>query len=230
MKRIYAPTSSALDWQRLLARPDRHWKAGYSAMALARCWEDAGDCLPSEVEALLAATPGVFFDKPRLLLAVPEFQVELPGGSRPTQTDLFALVRSDGGLTAVAVEGKVEESFGPTIEERSRDGAAERLDYLHDLLRLDRARAPNLRYQLLHRTAAAVLLAREFNAHAAEMIVHSFSPTFASWSDFANFCEALGAKAGRDRLVHVGDHDGRPLFLGWAIGGAMYREPIPTSS
>ena len=47
----------------------------------------------------------------RLLLAIPEHQVALPGGGRPSQCDVFALVRNDVGTPTVAVEAKVREPF-----------------------------------------------------------------------------------------------------------------------
>lgn len=35
MKRIYVPTEGPGDWRRLLAKPDLHWREGFSAKALA---------------------------------------------------------------------------------------------------------------------------------------------------------------------------------------------------
>lgn len=66
MSRICIPTTSPKDWQRLLAEPGRHWKRGYSARALACCWETEG--FPREVKQLLRPRfPGL-----ELLLALPE--------------------------------------------------------------------------------------------------------------------------------------------------------------
>ncbi len=141
-------------------------------MAMALCWEgnkDAGG--PPEVRKLL---PGV-----SLFLAIPEYRVDLPpAGGRPSQTDLFALGTSSEGLVAVSVEGKVDESFGPTLEERRSDtspGVQERIRFLLNLLRLPADIPGGIRYQLLHRTAAAILAAGYFRAARAVMVVHSFS-------------------------------------------------------
>lgn len=41
MPSFYVPTRSPDDWRLLLADPDEQWKRGYSAHALARCWEGA---------------------------------------------------------------------------------------------------------------------------------------------------------------------------------------------
>ncbi len=56
MKRILIPTQSANDWQRLLAKPDLHRKAGASAMAAASSWESANG-FPREIAAALESGP-----------------------------------------------------------------------------------------------------------------------------------------------------------------------------
>jgi hypothetical protein len=37
----YIPTNGPEDWKNLLAQPEKHWRTGHSANALAHCWEDA---------------------------------------------------------------------------------------------------------------------------------------------------------------------------------------------
>lgn len=226
MKRIFVPTSGPADWKPLLSQPDRHWKAGYSAMSVARSWEAGTGNFPPEVELLLLSGPPEVFAGTRLLLALPEFTVPLPGGERATQTDVFALARSTAGVLAVAVEGKVDEPFGPTVAEKRLTGAEERLKYLHTLLELNPESSGALRYQLFHRTAAALILARDFAAAAAVMVVHSFSPEHRWFDDFEQFCDAFGAKPTRGQLLGVGKRDGIPLFIGWATGGQQFRADI----
>jgi hypothetical protein len=105
----------------------------------------------------------------------------LPGGSRASQTDLFALARSGSDLISIAVEGKVAEAFDTTVGEwldrraaeqakrgRTRQPSAQtrkRLAFLCELLQLEEGDILDLRYQLLHRTAAAILEAQRFAAH-----------------------------------------------------------------
>src|SRR6266480_537559 len=131
MKPIVVPTEGVHDWQERLADPTRHWRTGYSAKALAHAWEDANG-LPQEVVGLLGALGAV-----ELLLAIPEYDVPLPGGERPSQNDVFALARTKDGLVVIMVEGKVAESFGPTLEEWKREassGKKERLSYIQSKL------------------------------------------------------------------------------------------------
>src|SRR4051794_6117141 len=84
VNRIYIPTTGSHDWQWLLAQPALHWKHGASAMALADAWEHAGSW-PKPVAAALGSNPELA--DLELLLALPEHEVALPGGSRASQTD-----------------------------------------------------------------------------------------------------------------------------------------------
>ena len=228
MKRIVVPTQSAEDWRRLLAKPDLHWKPGYSAMTLAQSWESAHPSAPPEVLATLDTA-----DDPRLhdlsvVLAIPEWQVDLPGGTRPSQTDLLVLMRGATGLVAVAVEGKVDEPLGPTVGDKRREASAgvnERLGWLIGFLGLESC-PDAIRYQLLHRTASALLAAQEFDASAAVMLIHSFSPTRLWFEDFADFAGLFGVTPGVDELVPVGNFDGIPLWIGWCCGDQRFRERV----
>jgi hypothetical protein len=225
MSKIFVPSEAAASWQRLVARPE-HWKVSFSAMTLAQCWEHSGGLLPPEIRELLVSAQHPPLSAPELLLAIAEYQLRLPGGDRPTQTDVFALVRGSGGLAACAVEGKVDEKFGPTIEEKRCKGAAERLAFLHDLLRIPPDSSASLRYQLFHRSAAAILLAQQFFAPAAVLIVHSFSPSHRWYSDFEAFGRALGVTTERGALARVGKRGGVEFFMGWAVGDQRFRADL----
>ncbi|EGV28316.1 hypothetical protein ThidrDRAFT_3849 [Thiorhodococcus drewsii AZ1] len=172
MSQIYIPTSSPDQWAQFLAEPVKHWRQGYSARALAYSWQESRG-FPSEVGSVLESA----FPSIELLLAFPEHKVPLPGGSRPSQNDIWVLARSEGRLISIAVEGKVSEPFGPTVQEWQPDsspGKAKRLAYLLSLLDLPSV-SETTRYQLLHRTASAIIEAHRFNAADAIMLVHSFS-------------------------------------------------------
>lgn len=224
MAPILIPAASAEDWKQFLADA-RHWKSGYSARALAHCWHAAAG-LPPEITAALSSAP--VFAQAELLLAIPEHQVPLPGGGSPSQADLWLLLRTPSALASVAIEGKVAEPFGPTIGEwlgTGGDGASpnkvRRLKGLCELLRMPSA-APDLRYQLLHRTASAIIEARRFIAAHAVMIVHSFSQQDAWYEDFEKFAAALGVQAEKGRLVPAPGHAAPTLHLGWVRGGAEH--------
>lgn len=223
MSRIYVPAQSAEDWKRLLADPELHWKSGRSARTLANCWQDADGFPPSVAQALQAA--GLDLD---LLLGLPEHRVPLPGGSRPSQTDLFFLGRDgDRGLVSMAVEGKAGESFGPLVSDWLKDdegGKSKRLQFLLTTLGLPPDPPSDLRYQLLHRTASAVIEAERFNATTAIMLVHAFTDDEKGFGDFTAFAKALGAASTRGQIARAHPCGDVELWLGWVDGERRYLE------
>jgi hypothetical protein len=227
MKRIVVPTTSAADWAPLLAKPKLHWKKGKSAMSLAACWEAAHPGMPPEVTRCLDAAHERLLSGLSLVLALPEFSTPLPGGETASQTDVMVVCRNEHGLVVIGVEGKVEEEFGPTIEEKraeASEGQSARLQYLHDQLGLTHPLAGDIRYQLLHRTVAVVQFAVEMHAAAAVMLVHSFSPRSTWFDDFAAFSRALGASPCKDAIAQVPMSTPVPLFVGWVSGNRTFTE------
>ena len=214
---IFVPATSLDDWKKLLASPDKHWKEGYSAHALATRWQ-AAPGFPPEVAALLATndlTSGA-----ALLLAIPEHQVPLTGGARASQTDLWALARTTRGLLSIAVEGKVSESFGPSIGDWEKDassGKRARWEALCALLEVNRDCDRDVRCQLFHRTASALLEAKRFHAIAAAVVVHSFSVARESFGDFRRFVRMMGGNVtAPGQMMSVPAREGISLCFGWA--------------
>lgn len=219
MSQIYIPTASAEQWAQFLAEPVKHWRQGYSARTLAYSWQEARG-FPSEVGSVLASA----FPSTELLLALPEHKVPLPGGSRSSQNDIWVLARSGGQLISIAVEGKVSEPFGPTVQEwqiKSSPGKTKRLAYILALLGLPSV-PETTRYQLLHRTASAIIEAQRFNAAHAVMLVHSFSQSCEWFEDYAAFVSLMGGVATKDSMVSVGTRSGVSLHLAWVRGNAEY--------
>lgn len=230
MKRIFVPTQTGSDWQRLLAKPAIHWRAGRSAMTAAACWEAAGDRLPPEMSSLLDGTNDVNLRNLRLLAAIPEWEVPLPGGRRSSFTDVLALARNEAGLCAIAVEAKAGEPFGPTVAEKRADpseGQAARLEYLQSLLGVEFS--PCVRYQLLHRTASAILTAQEFHAGTAIMMVHAWNATDDQRNDFRVFVDAMHARVIAPGVGVVERSFGPRLYLAWCDGNPEFASrELPT--
>ncbi len=215
MKPFLRPTTGPDDWEPLLARPGKQWKPGYSAHSLAHCWESAGG-LPARVRETFQRSNR--FRGFRLLLAVPEVRVDLPGGRRPSQSDLWLLGSVADGLVSVAVEGKVAESFGPTLGEwqvAASAGKAERLSYLLETLHMRSPAPPEIRYQLLHRTVSAIVLAQRFHAPHAVMLVHSFSAVGDGFDDYCAFAAALGQSGSSEGVIEIRAHRQPTLSLAW---------------
>jgi hypothetical protein len=211
--RLYIPSQGPASWQAFLAEPEKQWRTGYSAKTLAHCWENA-DGLPVEIA-------NMFGGPAELLVALPEHKVPLEGGNRDSQNDVFALIRFGEQTSAATIEGKVNEPFGPIVGEWFADpspGRRKRMLQLCDLLGFDEVPPSHTRYQLMHRTASALIEARRFKTDEAAMIVHSFSQTQMWLEDFANFARLLGAEAKPDQSSTVILKSGQRLRLGWATG------------
>ena len=230
MAQILIPTTSAEDWKGLLAQPDLHWKLGFSAMTLARSWEAAAPTgFPPEVASLLSTAHRSDWQALRLLIAIPEYHVALPGGARASQTDLVAFARGETGLVAIAVEGKVDESLGPTVGQKRAEksaGVDERLEYLEKALSLRGPCPDGIRYQLLHRTVSAIRIAKDFAAESAVMLIHSFSPSNKWHQDFEAFASLLEGASKAGTLLSIGERAGIKLYIGWCRGDQRFREAV----
>lgn len=225
MKRIFVPSQSGSDWQRLLGKPKLHWKKGRSAMSAAACWEAADPHLPAEIVAALESANDPALAGLELLAAIPEWEVALPGGETASQTDVMAISRNAQGLVILGVEAKVDETFGPTLEEKkagASKGQLDRIAFLERELGRDQPFPGRVRYQLLHRAASALLTARAFHAPVAVMLVHSFCPNSTWRADFSAFCDALKSRALSSDMFEAPRMDGSRLILGWCSGSEEY--------
>jgi len=221
---FFYPIKSPEVWRHLLAKPDKHWRTGYSAKALAYCWQEAGD-FPQSVRKVFKNSGVKLFRDVKLLLAFPEYKVPLPGGRRASQSDIFVLAKGNEQLISIMVEGKVHEPFGETVakwRDEGGRGKGRRLDYLCQLLELDKDEVNNIRYQLLHRTASAVIEANSFNAPNALMLVHSFSDTNEWFDDYSQFLALFDAKGEPDSLAFAKNLDSVNLYFAWVKGEGKY--------
>ena len=221
---ILVPSWGAGAWQHLLASPDLHWKPGHSAMAGALCWEEAVESMPNGLPPEISEIVG---KETRLILAIPEHKVPIPGGRAPSQSDVFALLAMEDGTCTLTVETVRDESFGPLIhqwQEKTANGGEDRLTALCNELDVEYPPPADLRYQLFHRTVSAIYEADRFNAGTAAMIVHSFFPgNEDGFGDFAAFCGLLGfTDVERSKPMRKPLPSGRDLLLGWAQGDPGY--------
>jgi hypothetical protein len=222
--RILTFTTGPNDWQALLADPVKHWRSGYSARTLAHCWE-AANGFPAEVSIALAQTSDLLLGDLVPLLAVPEFKVPLPGGSRASQTDIFVLARSSAGPVCIMVEGKVNESFGPTLDEWRADaspGKEKRLRFLLRTLRCGVAPGGEIRYQLFHRAVSAIITAEQYRAAAAVLLIHSFSERRTGFEDYKAFVRLFGVDAHGGVVQRLPAASNIPLFAVWVTGDCSF--------
>lgn len=224
LNRIFVPTSGPESWKPFLANSDRQWKLGHSAMAVARCWEEA--CrnpaigLPEEIAKIVGL-------ETELILAIPEHQVPIPPDRRaPSQSDVFALLAMGDMTCTLAVEATLKNPFPETVGDwvKGSDTRPSRLRTLcEDALEISCPPPYNLRYQLFHRTASAIYESRRFKAGCAGMIIHSFSQEQEGFDQFAAFCKLFGVheiSPGIARWTKL--PSGLDLLLGWAQGNARH--------
>jgi len=230
MSRFFIPINNPEDWKPLLAEPDKHWKTGYSAKALAYSWQEADD-FPADVKMVFKNSGIELFQDVEMLLAFPEYKVPLPGGKRASQNDIFILAKGNGQLISITVEGKVDESFGELISKwrlKDEGGKKERLIFLCGQLTLDSSAVDHIHYQLLHRTASAVIKAKEFNAPNALMVVHAFEKTKEKYNEsFQAYCQFLSLfdkRGEEDSIVFIRTLDSVDLYCGWVRGNKKYLE------
>lgn len=173
-----------------LAQGERHWRDGYSAKELAYAWATANG-FPRSVRIVLDACPD--YRGAELIDGFFEREVDLRSAGEPTHTDLMLVVAMRDQLAVIAVEGKVEEPFGEIVTEWLKKGGRRepRLRGLCAALGIEMDAAMPLRYQLLHRTAAAVFEAQRYRVRQAMMLVHSFSGKDSSFADFQAFASVL---------------------------------------
>jgi hypothetical protein len=208
-----------------------HWREGRSAYETAHSWFDCAGSLPPAIASLLATDPAL--SGATLVRATFEKQTRLDDLGRPSQTDVLAEVTTPSGPAILAVEAKVDETFGPTVAEwqaNDTPGRRARLAGLLARLGLAPGVVADLRYQLLHRSAAALIEAEAHAAREAVLVVQSFSaPELrAGFPDFRAFTEAMGtpvAEAGR--LSAAVECGGVRLRFGWAQDAIRARRVTP---
>ena len=223
--RIYILAEGPENFKNFLAEPDKQWKTGYSAKTLAYSWCEAAG-FPSEISNAFKDSNHPVFELVEPLLIIPEHKVDLAGGRRPSQNDVFVLAKSAAGLISIAVEGKVSEPFGDVVENwlgnNPSDGKTTRLQFLIETLGIEDAPIHDIRYQLLHRTASALLEADKFNASHALMLVHSFSQEDEHISDYRKFLTLFGLEAVLNAVVGPVKRSGKNLYFCWVRGNKKY--------
>jgi hypothetical protein len=180
---------------------------------------------PNSVKEVFRTSEYNVFKEVKLLAGFVEHQVPLSAGGHPSQNDIFVIAKGKEGLVAIVVEGKVSESFGEIVgnwKEDESKGKALRLKRLTELLELTQDNLQGIRYQLIHRTASAVIEAKRFNASTALMLVHSFSPKHKWFDDYKRFAYLFGIEAQLNAIHFARRIENVDLYLAWIIGEEKY--------
>jgi hypothetical protein len=135
------------------------------------------------------------------------------------------LAKCDAGLVSIAIEGKVNESFGDPLgvwRKSASPGKLTRLAYLADVLGLPQPIPDEIYYQLLHRAASALIEAERFQATQSVMLVHSFSPSNRCFEEFKAFVGLYGVEAEIQKPNAVSAKNGTPLHVAWVHGDERF--------
>ena len=224
MSKTYIPSAGPDSWQQFLAEPEKQWRTGYSAKSLAYSWEEA-DGFPAEIQRVLVDSRIEKLEEMTPLLVIPEHKVPLPGGRTESQNDAIVLASTPSGLVSICIEGKVNESFGEPVSKwgpGSSPGKQERFRYLAEILELGGVDLSNIYYQLLHRTASAIIEAKRFHATSAAMLVHSFSQEHKWFPEFSEFARTMDVSAELNAIHACGRRSGVELYIGWIVGNPEY--------
>lgn len=218
ISRLHLPMREPADVQRHLASPD-HYRFPRSGWCVANAWWAAQGAMPALVEQTLATAPALAHAE--LIEAFLEREVGLGDTGTPSQTDLLALLAVGDRLAVMAVEGKVDESFGKLIGEELVGASQRKIDRIKRLcavfgISASLPEVASLRYQLLHRTASAIFEAKRYRSRVAIMMVHSFDGSDTGSNDFTAFAEALHFKDACPTFTRGPQpFDGVELYLGW---------------
>jgi len=195
MSLFFGPDDSVLlkptDVIKFLGRKEKHWNKERSAYQAAQSWF-LSNGLPPSIQIILKSDPE--FDGSTLQKAIFENKTSLDSYGRESQTDILAILKTNKGSAVLGVEAKVDESFGPLVQEWNDYGTGNlrRLVGLLDKLKFKSTVIGSLRYQLFHRAVATLIEAEKVHAHEAALVVQSFDKGRAGFDDFVAFADAFG--------------------------------------
>ena len=157
-----------MNWEPLLSNP-MHWKPGHSAMACAQCWEDAVTKAPNGLPLEIS---WIVVREGRPILAIPEHRGSSLGGTRPSQSDVFALLSMAEGTYTLTFEALNDRPFGDSVSDWEHGTASS--DAILDRMREvfgNAGRPPgHVPYQLCHRAASAIYEADRFNGFCRDLV------------------------------------------------------------
>lgn len=218
----------------------RHYKPGHSAWECSRCWSTIKSDFPQNIRSLFENASVLALRNLKIEQVYAEYPVFLPDSYRsPSKCDLMIFAEGPGNRKVVlALEAKCDEPFAQPVNIwiRTADKPVprsqrplfkqpsvpvlrklRRLQLLNEILDIDILDDSTLRYQLLHRTASAILTARQTFAEAAVVIIQAFSESERNFSDFESFCAILGfSRIAKDSVIgpyYTSILPNVPLFL-----------------
>ena len=178
------PIEKVNDW----ARPKRkdHWKAGRSAMELAKAWHRL--TVPEELLNLLSGHQRLA--NLNFIRLVPEKVTSLPEKGEGRNHDLCILSKTPSGNVTISIEAKADEPFGNhtvgeywslSMKRRKKGETTKVPERIKKLLTLvgekgdpTKSQWANVRYQLLTAICGTAIEAKKDSSKLCVFIVHEF--------------------------------------------------------
>lgn len=202
----------------------RHFKEGHSAFELTHRWKNVGSRMPEPIYSIFQNSGITDVRDIEILQIYVEYPVFLDSLRTPSKNDLMIFCKSTiAPKIVVAVEAKCAETFAERVQTwiRAPDSPnsrkqrklfkapvsivgrkEKRLAFLNEVLSVTISPDSHLRYQLLHRTASAILTARQTFANIAVVLIQAFTQSDSNYADFMEFCKFLGIqKPTRDTVL-----------------------------
>ena len=224
LSNYFQPLKSPDEWRKRLSDPIKHWVDGKSAKELVKLWTQADD-IPASVKDLFPNSD----IKP--IFIFPEYQVQMPGKGGNSQNDLYIYASTTSDNWVIIVEAKENEPFDETVDKwydkkRKKNGgvnASYRLTEIQIILEIKEidnppySRIGNLRTQLFHRTASAVIEAKRVGAKKALVLIQSFGNKTDNYLDFVNFLSLFttGEAVEKSKLIGPIKLDSVELHFAW---------------
>ena len=188
------PSGSPITCYQEWTRPKKsyQWKAGRSAMELARSWfRNDHPSPPDELLSLLHSSTRL--NNIQIISGIPEQVTPLPERGEGRNHDLALIGKTDNEQVTVTIEAKADEPFGnDTILEyytkaiRRRESGTptrvpERIKQLLDMVDpnvpVKESKWKDIRYQLLTALCGTILQAKIDGSDLAVLIIHEFQST-----------------------------------------------------
>lgn len=201
---------SLKDWQSIVGK--NKFKKGFSAYELAYSWLHKRGHFPESIQEIFEASNYQIFNDLVLNYAIVENPIFLDNFKGPSMNDLmvFASSKRTKSSIIIAVEGKVDESFDKYIYQWIRDNSKnpkisriKRLEYLNKQLGTNLKKESKIRYQLMHRTASAIIEAKRNGINNAMLLIHSFeSIKQDNFQDCNNFITLFGISSSEKQKIY----------------------------
>ena len=201
-------------WRELLADPPApDWNAEVVAARLLEMWASGG----GYVEPLRSAFAGTDFESFEPVLAIPQYEVSMPGGRVPGHNDLCLLGRIGPDEALIMAHGKLDARPGEHLDEwlhNPSPAKLRRIGFLQDVLSLPDNLSETINYQVLNRVASAYVEAQRQGIPHAASVITVFGTANGWMEEYGEVVGYLGLTCEPGRIQRVTGRTDPTLWVG----------------